>query len=332
MTESSGVTRRGIRCHVPRRKERNQTFHEIRLSERRGMNDRPTILVTGATGQQGGAVARSLLEKRGFAVRALTRDPEKPQARELAGRGAEVVRGDLEDRSSLDRAVEGIYGVFAVQSFWEAGYDGEIRQGKRCVDAAKAAGVEHVVYSSVGSAHRATGVAHFDSKWEIEEHLRASGLPYTILRPVFFMQNWESFGKDEILGGTLAQPLDPDKPLQMLAVEDIGAFAAMAFDSPDRWIGREADLAGDEMTMPEVARTISRAIKREVRYRQVPWDRFEENAGAEATTMYRWFDDHGYQADIAVLKEQHPGLTDFERYLRTHGWEGAGLPTKSRSE
>ena len=152
------------------------------------------VLVTGATGQQGGAVARNLLG-RGFGVRALTRDPEKPEANVLAERGAEVVRGELEDRSSLDRALEGVYGVFSVQNFWEAGYDREIEQGKRLVDAAKAADIEHYVYSSVGSAHRETGIPHFDSKWEVEEHLRGSGVPFTILRPVFFMQNWESSGK-----------------------------------------------------------------------------------------------------------------------------------------
>jgi uncharacterized protein YbjT (DUF2867 family) len=285
------------------------------------------VLVTGATGQQGGAVARNLLE-RGFGVRALTRDPEKPEAKVLAERGAEVVRGDLEDRSSLDRALEGVYGVFSVQNFWEAGYEREIEQGKRLVDAAKAADVEHYVYSSVGSAHRETGIPHFDSKWEVEEHLRGSGVPFTILRPVFFMQNWEMFGKDQILGGTLAQPLDPDKPFQMLAAADIGVFVALAFENPGEWIGREVELAGDEMTMPEVAGTFSRVVGREVSYYQVPWDQFEENAGEEATVMYRWFNDHGYEADIAALREEHPGLITFEEYLRTHDWEGAGLPAK----
>ena len=285
------------------------------------------VLVTGATGQQGRAVARNLLG-RGFGVRALTRDPEKPEAKVLAERGAEVVRGDLEDRSSLVRALEGVYGVFSVQNFWEAGYEREIEQGKRLVDAAKAADVEHYVYSSVGSAHRETGIPHFDSKWEVEEHLRGSGVPFTILRPVFFMQNWEMFGKDQILGGTLAQPLDPDKPFQMLAAADIGVFVALAFENPREWIGREVELAGDEMTMPAVAGTFSRVVGREVSYYQVPWDQFEENAGEEATVMYRWFNDHGYEADIAALREEHPGLITFEEYLRTHDWEGAGLPAK----
>src|SRR5215216_3722844 len=164
------------------------------------------IVVAGATGKQGGAVARSLLD-RGFQVRALTRNPQKPEAQALADHGAEVVQGDMEDRSSMERALEGAYGIFSVQNFWESGYDREVQQGKMVADAAKAAGVEHFVYSSVGSAHRQTGIPHFESKWEIEEHVRQIGLPYTILRPTAFMQNWEwEWTREMIFGGALAQP------------------------------------------------------------------------------------------------------------------------------
>ena len=290
-----------------------------------GQNVERLTLVCGATGSQGGAVARSLLD-RGFRVRALTRDPQKPEAQALAEQGAEVVQGDMEDRSSMDQVlVEGIYGVFSVQNFWETGYNHEVQQGKIVADAAKAAGVEHFVYSSVGSAHRQTGIPHFESKWEIEEHVRQIGLPYTIFRPVFFMQNWE-WMREHILGGTLAQPLDPDKPFQHVAVEDVGAFAAMAFEHPDGWIGREVDLGGDEQIMPEIAGTFSRVIGREVSYYQVPWDQFEEQMGEESAVMYRWFNDVGYEADIAALRQEYPELTTFERYLRSHGWEGAEVP------
>src|SRR5918998_731550 len=166
-----------------------------------GRNGGRLVLVSGATGQQGGAVARSLLE-RGIGVRALTRDPEKPEARELVELGAEVASGDLEDRSSIERVLDGVHGVFSVQQVWETGFEGEIRQGVLLADAAKEAGVEHYVYSSVGSAHRETGIPHFESKWEVEEHVRASGVPYTVLRPVFFMQNWE-FMREPILGGAI---------------------------------------------------------------------------------------------------------------------------------
>ena len=285
------------------------------------------IVVTGATGKQGGAVARSLLN-RGFRIRALTRNPQKPEAQALADRGAEVVQGDMEDRSAMERALEGAYGVFSVQNYWETGYDGEVQQGKTVADAAKAAGVEHFVYSSVGSAHRQTGLSHFESKWEVENHVRELDLRYTILRPVFFMQNWERM-RGMVLGGTLAQPLDPDKPFQQVAVEDIGAFTAIAFENPERWIGREVDLAGDESTMPEIAETFGRVIGREVSYYQVPWDQFEEQMGTEATVNMRWINDVGYEADIAALRQEYPELTSFERYLRSHGWEGAEVPAGS---
>ncbi len=291
-----------------------------------GGNSGRVILVSGATGQQGGAVARSLLE-RGFAVRALTRNPDKAEARELADLGAEVVGGDLEDRSSIEQVLDGVNGVFSVQQFGEVGIEGEIRQGVALADAAKAAGVEHYVYSSVGSAHRETGIPHFESKFEVEEHVRASGVPYTVLRPVFFMQNWE-FMREPILGGTLPQPLDPDKPFQMIDAEDIGVFAAMAFEDPETWIGREVDLAGDELTMPEIAATFSRVIGREVDYFQVPWEGFEEQMGEEYTIMYRWFNDYGYEADIPALRKEYPGLIPFERYLRDHGWENAEVTSQ----
>ena len=290
-----------------------------------GQNMERLILVCGATGKQGGAVARSLLG-RGFRVRALTRDPQKPEAQALAEQGAEVVQGDMEDRSAVDQVlVEGVYGVFSMQNFWETGYDGEVQQGKTVADAARAAGVDHFVYSSVGSAHRKTGIPHFESKWEIEEHVRQIGLPFTIFRPTSFMQNWE-WTREMILGGTLAQPLDPDKPLQQVAVEDIGAFAAIAFGNPDSWIGREVDLAGDEQSMSEIAETYGRVIGREVSYYQVPWDQIEEQMGEEATLNLRWINDVGWEADTAALRQEYPELTSFERYLRSHGWEGAKVP------
>src|SRR5215212_1810218 len=297
--------------------------------ESRGNGGR-LILVSGATGQQGGAVVRNLLE-RGFGVRALTRDPAKPAGRELADLGAEVVSGDLEDRASIEHVLQDVHGVFSVQQFFEAGYEGEVRQGVLLADAARAAGVEHLVYSSVGSAHRETGIPHFESKWEVEEHVRASGVPYTVLRPVFFMQNWE-FMREPILGGTLPQPLDPDKPFQMIDADDIGVFAATAFEDPETWIGREVDIAGDELTMLEIAGTFSRVIGRNVDYFQVPWEGFEEQMGEEYAVMYRWFNDQGYEANIAALRDEYPGLSSFEQYLRAHGWENAEVPSEAGAE
>lgn len=281
------------------------------------------VLVTGATGKQGGAAARHLL-RQGFRVRALTRDPDKPAARALAAQGAQVVRGDLDDIRSVEPALRDAYGVFAVQNFWETGYEREVRQGIALADAANAADVRHFVYASVASAHRHTGLAHFESKWEIEEHIRASGMPATVLRPVFFMENWETPAlRDAIMGGTLAQPLTPDRNFQQIDADDVGAFAAMVFERRDEWLGRAIDLASDERPIAEIAETFGRVIGRPVRYVQVTWEQFRQAAGEEYERMYRWFEGVGYDADIAALRRIAPQLTTFEQYLRAHGWEGA---------
>lgn len=280
-----------------------------------------TVMVTGATGRQGGAVARHLLEA-GFRVRALVRDPQTPRARALAERGIELVQGDLEDLDSIQRALEGTYGVFSMQNYFQAGYDGEISQGTNLADVAKTAGIGHFLYSSVGSAYRDTGVSHFETKWLIEQHIRSLDLPYTVLRPVFFMHNWEGM-RERIFAGVLEGPLDPSKPLQQLAVDDLGSFAAMAFTDPERWLGREVDLAGDDPTMLEAARTFARVTGREVRYVQIPWDQFRQAAGNEIARMYEWFEAEGYEADILALREECPNLSTFEQYLWHSGWEKA---------
>jgi uncharacterized protein YbjT (DUF2867 family) len=286
------------------------------------------ILVTGATGQQGGAVARNLLKQPGFTVRALTRDSAKPAARTLAQAGAELFRGDLDDSASLKRALEGTWGVFSVQSFVETGYDGEIRQGKAVTDAAKAAGVQHLVYTSVVSADQKTGLPHFESKWQIEQHIARSGLSHTILRPAFFMQNWYNYMREPILNGTLPLPLNQQTRLQQISVEDIGAIAAMAFQNPTKWSGRTIELAGEELTMQRVVETLSRVVGRNVRYVEVPWDQFRQSAGEELTRMYRWFNDVGYHVDIASLRKEYPKLANLEQVLRHQDWAGASAAAR----
>lgn len=277
------------------------------------------ILVTGATGKQGGAAARRLLA-RGFRVRAFTRDPNQPAAQSLARLGALPVQGDLDDRTSIDRALQGCYGVFSVQDANEAGVEREVRQGIRLADAAKSSRIRHFVYSSVGSADAHTGIPHFDSKGQIEEHIRSIDIPYSILRPVFFMQNWETYLRDEILDGRLPSPLDPGKPLQQVNVDDIGAFAAMAFADPGRWLGRELDLAGDELTMPQTAETFRRVLEQPVDFVRVDWESFEKAVGREMAMMYHWFNDVGYEVDIEALRQEYPPLSRLEPLLRAQGW------------
>jgi uncharacterized protein YbjT (DUF2867 family) len=190
-------------------------------------------------------------------------------------------------------------------------------------DAAQAAGVQHFVYTSVGSAHRNTGLAHFESKWRIENHIRSTDLPWTIFRPVFFMENWENpMMADPILRGTLGFPLSPDRTLQQVAVDDIGAFVRLALRHREEWLGRELDLAGDERPMREVAAAFGRAIGRTVNYWQFPWDDFRDAMGREWYDMMRWFEDVGYDADITALRRTHPELTGFDAYLLRAGWAG----------
>ena len=281
------------------------------------------VVVTGATGRQGGAVARHLLRDRTFRVRALTRNPAKPEARALADRGAAVFAGDFDQPATLERPLEGAYAVFSMQNFWETGFQREIDQGVGVADAAQAAGVQHFVYTSVGSAHRNTGLAHFESKWQIENHIRSSSLPWTILRPVFFMDNWENpMMADPIVSGTLGFPLSPERSFQQVAVDDIGAFVLLALRKREEWLGRALDLAGDERPMRDVAEAFGRALGGPVNYWQFPWDDFRKALGDEWYDMMRWFEDVGYDADITVLRPLYPGLTDFDTYLQRTGWAG----------
>ncbi|AFZ38295.1 hypothetical protein Sta7437_4865 (plasmid) [Stanieria cyanosphaera PCC 7437] len=281
-------------------------------------NTEQIILVTGATGNQGGAVARHLLQRGKFKVRALVRDPNKRAAQVLQQAGAELTVGDFSDRVSLDRAMQGVAGIFSMQDF-RGGAETEICEGKAVADAAKAANIQHFVYSSVGSAERNTGIPHFDSKFQVEEYIRAIGLPHTILRPVFFFYNYNML-RPVVESGTLPQPLRPDTKLQQLSEEDYGAMVALVFERPADFLGREIEVASVEMTMTEISAAFSRVLAKNVEYQQIPFEAFEQQVGAELTTMYRWFEAVGYEADLAQLKRDFPKLSDFDSYLRDRGW------------
>ena len=263
------------------------------------------ILVTGATGQQGGATARELLAA-GRKVRVMTRNPNGPKAQALAQLGAELVKGDLDDTASLERALEGVWGAYAVQNTWEAGVDGEEEQGKRFAQLAKQAGVQHFVYASVASAHRQTGVPHFDNKWRVEETVRGLGFPsFVIIRPVFFMENlispWFKPGIDE---GKLAVALAPDTEVQMIAVADIGKYGARAFQQHEELNGRAIDIAGDAVTMPAAARILSDATGHRVEFLQAPTEEVRKFS-EDYALMLEWFDAVGYDVDMPATAVSH---------------------------
>jgi uncharacterized protein YbjT (DUF2867 family) len=261
-----------------------------------------TILITGATGKQGGATLRHLVGQSGFTIHAMTRKPESAAAKALAALGAEVIAGDLDDAASLERALDGVWGVFSVQNTWEAGVEKEEEQGKRLAKLAREKGVQHFVYTSVGSAHKKTGVPHFENKFRIEQTVKALGFPsHTILRPVFFMENLtspQSLHDDKLVGA-----LRPNTKLQMIATDDIGKFGARAFLAADKMKGAEVDLAGDEVTMPEAAEALSGLVGKNVTYQPIPMEAVRQNS-EDLALMLEWFEAVGYSVDIPSLESK----------------------------
>ncbi|MBF8189969.1 NmrA family NAD(P)-binding protein [Nonomuraea sp. K274] len=273
------------------------------------------ILVTGATGRQGGATAVRLLAD-GWPVRVLVREPAAAAVRELAAAGAEPLQGDLDDPGSLKAAMAGAHGVFAVTPD-DLDSEREIRRGRHLADAAAAAGVAHLVFTSVGGAERGTGISYWESKWAIERHIAALGLPATVLRPVRFMENHAIPGLR--LGGISADGVlrhlfGSDVPVQLIAVTDIGAFAALAFADPAAYLGQALELAGDELTPDATVRLISRHLGRQITYQQVAGEGLSMDT-ARAFTAQRGL----WRADITALRHRHPGLLDFPAWLERGG-------------
>jgi uncharacterized protein YbjT (DUF2867 family) len=278
-------------------------------------SERGIVVVIGATGHQGSAVARELLA-RGYVVRAVTRAPAKPSALEVAALGAEVVVADLDESPTLDRALSGAYGVFGVTVYSADDREREVRHGRSLVDAARRAKIGHFVFSSVGSADRLTGIPHFDSKYEIELYLKASGLRFTILRPVAFMENWDD-AEQRVADGVLRDGLRPTTRVQYFSVRDIGRFVAEAIERPKMWAGRELDIAGDALTMPEIALALGRTFGRDVSYQRLNWTDLRPRISAENEAMKRWFDAAGYDVDIRALRREFPWMLTFDEYLLT---------------
>jgi len=274
-----------------------------------------TILVTGVTGRQGGAVARELL-RRGYSVRGLTRNPESERARALTRLDVALFRGNFDDAASLDSALEGTDGIFAVTDFWEHGYEQEIAHGRNLVDAAARAKISFFVFSSVASADQATNIPHFDSKWEIEKYLRESGLNYAVVRPVSFMENW-SIDSDDVIAGRIVTAGNPARPHQYISVRDIARFVADAFDSRNLWNGVALDIAADEISLARICEVLTEITGRPVEPDEVSWADYESLAGGEMATMSRWLDAVGYNVDVAALRKRQPGMITMEEFLRS---------------
>jgi uncharacterized protein YbjT (DUF2867 family) len=274
------------------------------------------VLVTGATGKQGGATLRHLAKRGGFKLRAMTRKPDGDAAKAVAALGAEVVAGDLDDAASVQRALSGAWGVYAVQNTWEAGVEKEEEQGKRIAKLAREAGVQRYVYASVGSAHKQTGIPHFDNKFRCEETMRALDFPsWAIIRPVFFMENLLS--PWSIMGDKLALGIAPTTKLQMIAVDDIGKYGAKAFADADEMNNIDFDIAGDALTMPEVAAALGPVVGKTLTYAQTPMAVIRQNS-EDLALMTEWFERVGYSADIAGNEKRFGIHTlTFAEWIRT---------------
>lgn len=286
------------------------------------------VLVIGATGKQGGAAAAALLE-RGWEVRAFVRDPESEKARALAAAGAELVVGDLDDEESVRAAMEGAHGVFLMLTMMSGvnisleAVAAEIVHGRMVADLAAKTGVAHLVYSSLSGVYENTGIEYYDAKEQIEEQIRALGLPATILRPVLFMDNFATYNKPARVGDELVLSLAvaPDKPMALIAVRDIGQFAAIAFERPAEFLGQTLVIAGDELTPTQIAETLGAAAQLPSRTVRVPIEAlraFDE----QVAKMFASFDERpALGVDVAALRTAHPGLLSLRDWVLASDWK-----------
>ena len=291
------------------------------------------ITVFGATGQQGGAVARALLRKGDFAVRAVTRNPNSEKALALANAGAEVAKGDLEDRSTIDAVVAGAYGVFLVTDYWgllnqlknvERTQAEEIAQGKAVADACLRAGVKHVVYSGLQVAKEIIGhaVPHFDAKGLVERYLDEIKLPNTSVRYAAFYENFTSNMKPQPQAdGTLAITLPMDGPMDAISVEDAGAVVASVFSNPEEFIGRKFGIAGDRKTLEEYVAVINKVAGKNWKYNQVPVEVFASfpfPGADDLAYMFEFYAKGNPNYDQVVTKRLNPNVLRFEQWAENN--------------
>ena len=283
------------------------------------MPDSKTIFVTGGTGNQGGAVVRSLLSK-GFKVRALARDPSSTLARELKSLSAEVVKGDLNAPDTFKDYLNGVQGLFSVQSL-EGGIQKEIKQGILLADLAKEFKIDHLIYSSVVGADMSTGIPHWESKFKIENHIRQIGQPHTIIRPSSFFENFLiPQVKGRLLKGKFVSPLNKSVIQQFIAAKDIGELSTEIFTNTDNYPGRIITLASEEMDQEKVAATFSETLGKPVKYQKLPSLITRLAMGKDLYKMFSWVNTNNgvFIKDMNAFRKDYPRLLTLSEWIRAY--------------
>lgn len=261
------------------------------------------IFVTGGTGNQGGAVARNLAGE-GFMVKVLTRNPTSARSTELKKLGIELVKGNLNDVETYREYVRNVDGIFSVQTFKD-GIRKEIEQGKTLANLACQFNVKHFIYSSVAGADLNSGIPHFESKNEIEEHIKKIGLPYTIIRPASLYENFLfPQVKKAILKGKLVQPTNKETVLQYVSCEDIGKVVVKAFQNGDEYISRTITLAAEELSTQQVAEIFSSELDMPVEYKKLPWVVTRLILGKDVYKMFTWLNKGNRMTDLNEIPEK----------------------------
>ena len=259
--------------------------------------------VTGATGAQGGATARALLAA-GHRVRALTRHPEKATA--LAALGADIAYADYRDRSSVEAALKDVDTLFAVTTPFNSTLKTEINDGETLINAA--AHLQHIVFTSATNANQNTGIPHFETKHQIEQHLAAQHVPWTVLGPAAFMDQYTTpWHLSSFERGVVSLPLPADKPLALIATADIGAFATHVLTHPAPFHGKRIDIASDELTGPEIASVLGNALGKPLHYEEAPIEPVERHS-PDLAAMFRYFSTVGMTVDIPALRRDYPTI------------------------
>ncbi|XP_066203617.1 nmrA-like family domain-containing protein 1 [Saccopteryx leptura] len=299
------------------------------------MTSKKVIAVFGATGAQGGSVAKAILESKQFAVRALTRDVTQPKARALQSLGAEVVRGDLNDEASVEAALKGAYGVFVVTNFWDDfSKEKEVCQGKMVADIAKRLGLKHVVYSGLENVKRLTGgkleVGHFDAKGEVEEYFWSIGVPMTSVRLAAYFENfltmWKPVKASDGDYYTLVLPMG-DIPMDGISVADVGTIVSSIFNSPAEFLGKAVGLSAEALTIQQYADVLSKSWGKEVRDAKITPEAYEKlgfPGAEELANMFRFYHMKP-DRDVKLTHRLNPNVRSFSQFISDNQGALVGL-------